>query len=184
MDVLCENGRKDIAYRLLYQTECPSWLYEVERGATTIWESWDAISPNGHVNTASFNHYAFGCVGDWMYRFIAGLNRDQAGYKHIRIQPDLAQGLTFAKASYQSIYGEILSAWELEQDWLTLHVTIPPNTTASVYLPLARMATVIESGAPLQNQPGVLSIHPVGPDVGVELGSGTYQFQYSPRRSK
>ncbi len=184
MDVLCENGRKDIAYRLLYQTECPSWLYEVEHGATTIWETWDAISPNGHVNTASFNHYAFGCVGDWMYRFIAGLNRDQAGYKHIRIQPDLAPGLTFAKASYLSIYGEILSAWELEQDRLSLHVTIPPNTTASVSLPLARMATVIESGAPLQNQPGVLSIHPVGPDLAVELGSGTYQFQYSPRRSE
>ena len=73
LDVLCDNGRQDIAYQLLFQTECPSWLYEVEKGATTIWETWDAISPDGHVDIASFNHYAFGCVGDWMYRFVAGL---------------------------------------------------------------------------------------------------------------
>ena len=83
MDVLCDNGKKDIAFKLLYQTECPSWLYEVEKGATTMWERWDAITPDGKVNMVSFNHCAFGCIGDWLYRFIAGLDKDQPGYKHI-----------------------------------------------------------------------------------------------------
>lgn len=114
LDVLCDDGREDVAYQLLFQTECPSWLYEVEQGATTIWETWDAIAPDGQVNLASFNHYAFGCVGDWMVRFVAGLSKTQPGYKHIAIQPHPHQSLTRAEAGYRSVYGEIVSAWELQ----------------------------------------------------------------------
>ncbi len=135
MDVLCDNGRKDVAHKLLYQTDCPSWLYQVEKGATAIWETWDAIAPDGKVNIASFNHYAFGCVGDWLYRFVAGLDKDSPGYKHVIIRPQPDGRLTYAKAGYHSVYGEILSEWRLEGKNLTLNVRIPPNTTASVFLP-------------------------------------------------
>jgi alpha-L-rhamnosidase len=156
LDVLCENGRQDIAYKLLFQTECPSWLYEVEKGATTIWETWDAIAPDGRVNLASFNHYAFGCAGDWMVRFIAGLGKNQAGYKHIVIRPNPHENLTHAKASYQSVYGEIVSAWELRNGKMRIEATIPPNTTATICL----------TGTADREKPTV------------EIGSGSYVFEY------
>jgi alpha-L-rhamnosidase len=154
LDVLCDNGRLDIAYKLLFQTECPSWLYEVEKGATTIWETWDAITPDGQVNLASFNHYAFGCVGDWIYRFVAGLDKSQPGYKHIVIQPNPHENLTHARASYQSVYGEVVSAWELRNGMMRVQVTIPPNTTATIHLP------------------------DMGNQDAVEVGSGSYEFEY------
>jgi alpha-L-rhamnosidase len=154
LDVLCDNGQTDLAYRLLFQTECPSWLYEVEKGATTLWETWDAIAPDGQVNLASFNHYAFGCVGDWLYRVAAGLDKDQPGYKHILIHPRPHANLTQARASYRSVYGEIVSAWELQNGRLRLQVIIPPNTTATLRLPGAN-----------HEDP-------------VEVGSGSYVFEY------
>jgi alpha-L-rhamnosidase len=168
LDVLCDNGRKDIAYKLLFQTECPSWLYEVEKGATTIWETWDAISPDGHVNLASFNHYAFGCIGDWMYCSVAGLDKDQPGYKHILIKPEPHENLTYAKASYQSIYGEIVSSWEVQQGRMRIEATIPPNTTAKIRLP----------EVDLQFIPNTYPITQDGQDTVVEVGSGSYVFEY------
>jgi len=168
LDVLCDNGRQDVAYKLLFQTECPSWLYEVKKGATTIWETWDAISPDGQVNLASFNHYAFGSVGDWLYRYVAGLDKTQAGYKHIVIQPHPDEHLTHAKATYQSIYGEIVSRWELKDGLLRVEAKIPPNTTATLRLVAA-------------NRQLVASEHPTtqsGNDLLVEVGSGTYTFEY------
>jgi len=174
LDVLCANGRRDIAYKLLFQTECPSWLYEVERGATTIWETWDAISPDGQISTDSFNHYTFGCVGDWLYRFVAGLDKDQPGYKHILIQPDLAGGLTHAGVSYLSGYGEIISAWKLQEGRLTVRVQIPPNTSASIRLPGADAALVGQ-----QCLPGLLvSQVQDGRTAVLEVGSGAYRFEY------
>jgi alpha-L-rhamnosidase len=156
LDVLCDNGRQDVAYKLLFQTECPSWLYEVEKGATTIWETWDAIAPDGQVNIASFNHYAFGCVGDWMYRVVAGLDKSQPGYKHIVIQPNPGENLIHARASYQSVYGEIVSAWEIRDGMMRIQATIPPNTTATIHL---------------------------DQDT-VEVGSGLYVFEYPYRATK
>ncbi len=135
LDVLCDNGYADVAYRVLFQTECPSWLYQVERGATTIWESWDAISADGTVNLSSFNHYAFGCVGDWLVRHIAGLDKAQPGYKEISIKPHIPPQLTGASATFQSVYGAVKSAWRLDGDTLHIEATIPPNTTAKIYLP-------------------------------------------------
>jgi alpha-L-rhamnosidase len=151
LDVLCANGQADVAYRLLFQTECPSWLYEVERGATTIWETWDAIAPDGAVNLASFNHYAFGCVGDWLVRAVAGLDKTLPGYKHILIHPQPHPNLTHARASYQSVYGKIVSEWEIQDGMMRVQATIPPNTTATIRLP--------------------------GADT-LEVGSGDYDFAY------
>ena len=135
MDVLCENGRRDVAYQLMFQTKCPSWLYEVEKGATTMWESWGAISEDGMVSTYSFNHYAFGCVGEWMYREIGGLQAKEPGYKKIRVAPSLDCGLTRAEVKEETPYGTASVKWEKEEDKTIVNVEIPANTTAEIVLP-------------------------------------------------
>lgn len=177
LDVLCANGRADVAWRLIFQTECPSWLYQVKRGATTIWETWDAVAPDETVSMASFNHYAFGCIGDWLYRFVAGLDKEQPGYKRIRIEPHPHAGLTSARASYTSVQGEISTSWEIQDGQMYIQATIPPNATALICLPGAELAAVQESGAPLGRSEGILAAWQDGDSVHIEAGSGSYHFQ-------
>lgn len=178
MDALCRNGRADAAFTLLFQTECPSWLYEIEKGATTVWETWDAISPDGKVNASSFNHYAFGCVGDWLYRYVAGLDKDAPGYKHIVIQPHPDGRLHSAKARYHAVYGEILSDWSIAEGVMTLRCAIPPNTSASVVLPGAVIQTVREDGIAIRESADIFSILQKGNSVTLEINSGLYVFTY------
>jgi len=178
LDVLCDNGRSDVAYRLLYQTECPSWLYEVEKGATTIWEAWQAIMPNGKVTNVSYNHYAFGCVGDWLYRRIAGLDKGEAGYRHIIVYPDLDCGLTHAGATYESVYGTIASEWKLAGRQVTQRVIVPANTTATIHLPGARLPAVREGGKFVREMSGLISVAEREEAVSVHVGSGSYVFEY------
>jgi alpha-L-rhamnosidase len=135
LDVLMKYDLKDLAYRILYQEKCPSWLYEIKKGATTIWESWDGIKPDGNVGNLSYNHYAFGCVCDWIYRNIAGIRNADVGYKKIIICPEPDETLTRARCSYRSVYGEIVSDWKKEDGKFILKVKIPPNTTALIILP-------------------------------------------------
>ena len=175
LEVLSDGGRMDIAYRLLFQTECPSWLYEVEKGATTIWETWDAITPEGHINLASFNHYAFGCVGDWIYRNLAGLDKDQPGYRHILIQPNPPANLDQARASYQSVYGQVVSAWQIQNGRMRMQVTIPPNTTATIRLPHSELAKILAGGGDIH---ACQNIRQDCADVTLEAGSGSYIFEY------
>ncbi|MBB3112474.1 alpha-L-rhamnosidase [Paenibacillus phyllosphaerae] len=177
MDVLSENGRADVAYKLLYQTNCPSWLYEIEQGATTIWEAWNTILPSGRVLPVSQNHYAFGCVGSWLYTHIAGIESLQPGYKQFRIHPHPDCGLTQAEAVHESVYGTIRSQWQREGELFTLSVTVPANTTAQIHLPGAIMHEVSESGAPLADA-AYLSAEQAGEGVAVQAGSGTYSFHY------
>ncbi|NHC42583.1 hypothetical protein G6549_21915 [Bacillus sp. MM2020_1] len=135
MDVLCENGQEDLSYKLLFQTACPSWLYEVENGATTIWESWEAIKPDGTVGSFSFNHYAFGCVGDWLVRHIGGLTPMEAGYRKFRIEPHYGGQLKHAETYYDSVYGKINVKWEVQdENQMYLHVRVPTNTCAVISL--------------------------------------------------
>ncbi|WP_159885681.1 alpha-L-rhamnosidase [Paenibacillus puerhi] len=178
LDVLCKYGKRELAYKLLFQTECPSWLYAVERGATTMWEAWDAIKPDGTVSTASFNHYAFGCVGDWLYREVAGLQKGQAGYKKINIQPDMDCGLSHASANYESRYGTIVSGWSKNGRQLVINASIPPNTTGTVVLQGANHQSVKESGVSLNEASGIVSYRQTDVGVTVHLGSGSYQFTY------
>jgi len=178
MDVLCVNGRKDLAYKLLFQTECPSWLYEVENGATTIWESWAAILPDGRVNRVSYNHYAFGCIGDWMYRKIAGLGHLEPGYKTIRIEPDLDCGLTYAKAAYDCLYGTVSTHWTRNGNRWSLEVRIPPNTEALVFLPLFAKMSLLESGAEWESAEGVALEEERAHSLVLRCGSGVYQFAF------
>lgn len=138
------------------QENYPSWLYPVKMGATTIWERWDGIKPDGSFQTPdmnSYNHYAYGAIGDWMYRTIAGINSVAAdpGYKTIVIAPKPGGKLTKASAELETMYGTVKSAWVLENNILKLEVTIPANTKAKIVLPS--------------------SSH--------EIGSGTYHFESS-----
>jgi alpha-L-rhamnosidase len=180
--VLSDYGYLDEAYMLLNRKEYPSWLYPVTKGATTIWERWDGIKPDGSFQDKSmnsFNHYAYGAIGEWMYRVSAGIDIDprQPGYKHILIQPRPGGGLTLVKASVHSMYGQVASAWEIKDGSFTLRVEIPANTTATVRLPKARLAQVTENGASLQASPGVSHAQQVEDGVTAELGSGSYVFE-------
>jgi alpha-L-rhamnosidase len=148
-DALVAAGSLDAAYRLLLQRACPSWLYPVTMGATTIWERWDSLLPDGTVNPGemtSFNHYAFGAVADWLHRTVAGLAPAAPGYRRLAIQPRPGGGLTFARARHVTPYGPAEVAWKIEGDQFVLDVVVPPNTTAVVTLP-AEGAAPIEVGS-------------------------------------
>lgn len=137
-DALCDAGHVETAYRLLVSERPPSWLYAVAMGATTIWERWDALGPDGNVNgewMTSFNHYAFGAVADWMHRVIAGLAPGAPGYRRTTIRPRPGGGLRSAEATLQSPFGEISTQWRLDGATFTLEARIPPSTTAAVVLP-------------------------------------------------
>jgi alpha-L-rhamnosidase len=138
---LSSNGCLDEAYALLLKEDFPSWLYQIKKGATTVWEHWDGIKPDGSMwspDMNSFNHYAYGAIGEWLYRVVGGLNIDEKapGYKHAIIAPRIGGNLTWVKAAYQSVYGEIAVHWsrELKTNTVTLTVKIPANTTASIRL--------------------------------------------------
>ncbi len=144
---LSETGHLDAAYRLLLEQECPSWLYPVTMGATTIWERWDSMLPDGTINPGqmtSFNHYALGAVADWLHKVVAGIDALEPGYSRIRIAPQPGGGLTSAKASLRTPHGVVSSAWQLEGSELTVEVTVPDGTTAEVSLPGRPAETVTE----------------------------------------
>jgi alpha-L-rhamnosidase len=182
--VLSDFGYFDEAYMLLNRTEYPSWLYPVTKDATTIWERWDGIKPDGSFQDKSmnsFNHYAYGAIGQWMYSVIAGIEIDpkQPGYKHILIEPHPGGGLSFAKASVHSMYGKVASSWELKEGKMVLRVEVPPNTTASVRLPKAKLEQVTESGKSVQSSPGISGARQSDDAVIAEVGSGSYIFDFS-----
>jgi alpha-L-rhamnosidase len=168
--VLTRFGRTDIAYALLNQKTFPSWLYPITQGATTMWERWDAWTHEKGFNDTgmnSFNHYAYGVVGEWMYQNIAGIDLDgrQSGYKRIVIHPRPGGGLTSARARLQSMYGPIESAWRIENAKMHLDVEIPANASAMIELPTTDPKSVTESGKPL-----------VDPSAVFEVGAGKYAF--------
>jgi alpha-L-rhamnosidase len=137
---LTDIDRNDLAYMLLNRKAYPSWLYPVTMGATTIWERWDGQKPDSTFQNPgmnSFNHYAYGAIGKWMYQVVAGIGIDEQnpGYKHIIINPRPGGGLSSAKATHQSMYGEVASGWELEGEKLTMKVQIPANTSATIHIP-------------------------------------------------
>jgi alpha-L-rhamnosidase len=180
---LSDNGYVDEAYGLLLNERYPSWLYEVKQGATTVWERWDGQKPDSSFQEPSmnsFNHYAYGAIGDWMYRVVAGLSDDpsEPGYKHIVVRPQPGGAFSFGKATLVTPYGEAGSGWKLDGDRLTVTAIAPPNTRATVHLPGARVEQVREGGLPLASTSGVARSTQVGDEVVVEVGSGTYAFTY------
>jgi alpha-L-rhamnosidase len=181
LPVLTRFGETDVAYRLLLQETFPSWGYQVKNGATTIWERWDGIRPEGGFQDPgmnSFNHFAFGAVGEWLYRTVAGIDLDPAhpGFRHVVIRPRPGPGLTWARATYRSIHGPIESAWKREEGRLTLTVTLPANTTGTIHVPAASVRAVSESGRPAAFAPGLRYQGQAAGCAVFAAGSGTYRF--------
>jgi len=150
-------------------------------GATTIWERWDGQKPDSSFQTPgmnSFNHYAYGAIGDWMYRTMVGIDtyEDGVGYQHIKIQPHIGGGFTHASATLKTYYGTVSSGWKIDNSNIILDVEIPANTTANVYMPAATAEAVTENGKPVST---LAEIKVVGAENGyvlLKLGSGKYQF--------
>lgn len=170
---LSQNNCVKEAYDLLLKEDFPSWLYQVKMGATTIWEHWDGLREDGSMWSAdmnSFNHYAYGAIGEWMYRVMAGIEADeeQPGFRHMVLYPRIGGGLSYVDGSYHSIYGEIRVKWELEEDHAVLTVQIPANTTASIRLDEA--SAVLEGAG--------LSFVPKGQYMEAESGSGSYRIVF------
>jgi len=149
-DALVRGGQSDVAFRLLLEEGCPSWLYPITMGATTIWERWDSMLPDGSINPGemtSFNHYALGAVADWMQRSIGGIAPGAPGYSVVEIAPVLGGGLTSAHASLDTGFGVVDVSWMLEGGSFLLVAVVPPNVTARVTLPGASSADAIEVGS-------------------------------------
>jgi len=182
--VLTNGGRTDVAFRLLHQKKWPSWLYSVTQGGTTIWERWNGwTEENGFENTCmnSYNHYAYGAIGEWLYATVAGLDVDPEapGYKHVIINPHPGGKLTWAKATLLTPYGELSNHWELIDGRFSMHLIIPSNTTATVYFPAPEGGIVTESGQPVSDANGI-EIKDCENGVYVfEVASGTYCFSTS-----
>jgi alpha-L-rhamnosidase len=148
-DALNSVGETEAAFRLLTQRECPSWLYPVTMGATTIWERWDSLRPDGTVNPGemtSFNHYALGAVADFLHRVVAGLAPAEPGYRRMVMAPRPGGGLTHARARHRTPYGVAECGWRIEGGEIAVSVIAPPNTRAEVRLP-GREQEPIEIGS-------------------------------------
>ena len=180
--VLSDNGYTDVAYDLLLQETYPSWLYPVKMGATTIWERWDGQKTDSTFQDPgmnSFNHYAYGAIGDWMYRVSAGLELKSPGYKEILIQPHPSKKLEYSKASFESPYGTIASGWERKDGKIIVNVTVPPNTKATIVLPVPDVSNVAENGKNLKDNQNFSNITTSGSKVSFETGSGNYVFEFT-----
>ena len=187
-EVLTQNGHLDVAYDLLHQKGWPSWLYSVTQGATTIWERWDGWTHDRGFQDAgmnSFNHYAYGAIGAWLYARVAGIDLDPAhpGYQHILLHPLPGGGLTSAKAALKSVHGEIVSDWHIKPsaagqggsgfDW---KIVVPPNTVATVTVPAAEFAVITEGGKPVEQSVGVTLLRREADSAIYEVSSGHYHF--------
>lgn len=180
--VLDQSGQASLAYTVLFQETYPSWFYSINQGATTMWERWNSYSRAdgfGPAGMNSFNHYAYGAIGRWMYERIGGLAPDpaQPGYKHILIQPAPGGPLTSASASLETPYGRAESAWHLDGDKLSMRAVVPPNTTATVVFPSGRPDEITLDGRPLVENTAAAAVAP-RPDgkAAVDVPAGTYQF--------
>ncbi|MCF6406416.1 glycoside hydrolase family 78 protein [Chitinophaga filiformis] len=178
--VLSRFGHLDMAYTLLLQDTYPSWLYPVKMGATTIWERWNGQKPDHTFENAgmnSFNHYAYGAIGDWMYRVTAGIDtkEDAPGYRQIIIRPRPGGSLTQATGTLQTYYGQIKSSWQLQNGQFVLDVEIPANTTATVYMPVKSGGVIMENGKAVSEQKDIRMVSG-DKEQGLEIGSGKYHF--------
>lgn len=180
-EVLTRFGYNDLAYTLLMQESYPSWLYPVKMGATTIWERWDGIKTDSTFQTPgmnSFNHYAYGAIGDWMYRTITGLKEVAPGYKQFTIAPKPGGKLTQASAELITAYGPAKSSWIMEDNLFKLDVVVPANTEAKVILPNAASKKITERAVDISKIKVIRDVTSIGSDVQLSVGSGSYHFEY------
>lgn len=182
-EVLTRYGRPDLAYRLLLNEDFPSWLYPIAQGATTMWERWNSYSHKagfGDAGMNSFNHYAYGAIGQWLYKSVAGIWRDESapGYKNIIFNPKPGGGFTFASATHETPYGFAASSWKLSDGVMEWQITIPPNSTGTVVFPTTRAESIRVNGYKVpekdfvRNADGTLTIN--------KMPSGVYQILLRP----
>ncbi|MGB9717303.1 MAG: family 78 glycoside hydrolase catalytic domain [Thermoproteota archaeon] len=178
MRALTKYGRTDVAYRLLLQETYPSWLYPVKLGATTIWERWNSMTEEGihEPGMNSFNHYAFGSVGEWLFSTVAGIDAEDAGFKRIIIKPNPWRELGHVHASYESIRGTISVEWWFSSEAFHLQLILPANTSALVYVPATEPGRVRENGKPVEKSEGVELIGMKKGCVVYRVLSGCYSF--------
>jgi alpha-L-rhamnosidase len=185
MGTLTRVGKTEVAYQLFHNDAFPSWGFSIQHGATSIWERWDGWTPeNGFQDPGmnSFAHYSFGAVGEWMFKTIAGIDSDAPAYDHIIIHPRPGGRVTWVKATYDSIHGPIAAAWRIMPEprpngEFRLYVTIPANTTATVYVPTRDADSVMEGRKHASQAEGVRFVGlQDGTTAVYEVGSGTYHF--------
>jgi alpha-L-rhamnosidase len=181
LPVLSSTGHTAVAYRLLAQRSRPSWRYMLDHGATTIWERWDGWTEENGFQSPwmnSFNHYALGSVGEWLYRFILGIDQEPgtAGFSRLLLRPHPGGGLRWASGSYRSVRGMIRTGWERQGERFAFRVELPPNTTASVRIPSADATAVRDdAGGPpasVGSFPGAEGV----PEAIFQVGSGRHEF--------
>ena len=181
LPVLSSTGYTEAAYRLLAQRTAPSWRYMLDNGATTIWERWDGWSPERGFQTPrmnSFNHYSLGSVGEWLYRYVLGIDQEpgSAGFARLLLRPHPGGPLRWARGSYQSARGPVSTSWSLSGGQLTFRAQVPPNVTASIRIPSAQAADVRDAaGRPpqeLASFPGAAGAQ----EAVFTVGSGTHEF--------
>ncbi|MEA1887126.1 MAG: glycoside hydrolase family 78 protein [Bacteroidota bacterium] len=185
--VLTRYDQLGVAYELLLQDTYPSWLYPVKKGATTIWERWNGIKPDGsfqYPSMNSFNHYAYGAIGDWMYKMIAGIQPEEAGYREFVINPRPGGGLSNAKGELITYYGPISTDWKIENNHFYIEIEIPVNTSAKVYLPASSTDDITEGGKNITNVETVDIVEVKDDYVMLMLGSGKYNFSVGEYQSK
>jgi alpha-L-rhamnosidase len=178
--VLDKYGQTDLMYDILFKETYPSWFYSINQGATTMWERWNSYSHAdgfGEVSMNSFNHYAYGAIGQWMYEGIAGISPLEPGYKKILIAPKPGEQLEYASAEYNSVYGVIASNWKKNGHQLELDVTIPPNTTAKIVLPVDAKMNLLLNGKPFQDSDDLELISRKSNKMVIHVNPGSYTFK-------
>ena len=170
LNALTEAGHADVVYKLVNQRDFPSLGFWVEQGATTLWQDW-----NGSM---SLNHIMFGTVSEWFYKTLAGINVDPEapGFKNVIIKPSIIDGLAWANGEHTSMFGTVKSAWEKKDGELRLKISIPPNTTATVFLPTADMNSVRENNVPVSKSKGIRFVDFKNGQAIFKVGAGSYNF--------
>lgn len=180
LPALSKIGRDDLAMKLLLNEDYPSWGFEIRMGATTMWERWNSIRADGQfgpVDMNSFNHYAYGAVGDWMFDHLGGVQPIEPGYRRFRIAPLVgSDAVKQAQCSLLTPYGTIRCEWKVAEGELQLAVAVPVGTTAEITLPVKTIAVVSESGKPAAAASGVTEASTADGRVNLRVASGRYAF--------
>ncbi|MFA6960949.1 MAG: family 78 glycoside hydrolase catalytic domain [Opitutaceae bacterium] len=177
--VLSRVGRTDLAYRLVLNETYPSWLFPVKNGATTMWERWNSWTPQGGFGETamnSFNHYAYGAIGEWLYAVVGGIDLLERGFRRILLRPRPGGGLTFAKATLKCPHGLIRSSWMLNEAGLQWSVLVPPNTTAAAVPPATALTDMTINGTPWLEHTGVRRADAIEGEPTLSLVAGNYDF--------
>lgn len=180
LPVLSKIGRDDLAFRLLFNEEYPSWGYSIRNGATSIWERWNGWKKDegcGDANMNSFSHYAYGSVGEWIFSRVAGIDLLEPGFRRLRIAPGMCERLSWVKAAYHSVRGRIVSEWRRDESGLSLTVEIPAGTTAEIVLPVGKRGSLTADGQPLGACPSLRQVREEDGAVVLQAGCGRYELR-------